>query len=70
MGPNLFSVMPSVYSGILSDFRHCKKFVVDLLREVVCLAKDSKQARQILKLACCIFLGLIVARVLAYLSNR
>ncbi|VDK34937.1 unnamed protein product [Taenia asiatica] len=43
--------------------------VVPLTEEVVCLAKDSEQASQILKLACCIFLGLIVVRVLAYLSN-
>ncbi|KAL5962029.1 Zinc transporter 6-A [Taenia solium] len=69
MGLNLVSLMSNVYSGILSDLKYCKKFAIDLLREVVCLAKDSEQASQILKLACCIFLGLIVVRVLAYLSN-
>ncbi|EUB64930.1 Zinc transporter 6-A [Echinococcus granulosus] len=69
MGLNLVSAISSIYSGILSDFKYCKKFVVDLLREVAHLAKDSKQAGQILKLACCIFVGLVVVRVLTYLSN-
>ncbi|CDS40356.1 zinc transporter 6 [Echinococcus multilocularis] len=69
MGLKLVSAISSIYSGILSDFKYCKKFVVDLVREVAHLAKDSKQASQILKLACCIFVGLVVVRVLTYLSN-
>lgn len=63
-------MLSGFYSAVASDFKICVNFVIALVTEVSRMNRDSKHSSRVLRLACCVFLGLVGIRVMSYLSNR
>ncbi len=70
MVSNPMEIISSIGSGFAKDYIYCKSLAAKLIREIASLARSSKKASQILKLAAFIFSGLVITKLLCYQSNR